>query len=86
MYGLAPGHSDTATGQATLTSTITAPAISNWRTRVQTPTGANAMYAMASAGTIIQPWSILVMKARPTKAPAHTRCLVLPDSSARTVK
>ena len=76
MYGLAPGHSDTATGQATLTSTITAPASSSWRTRVQTPTGANAMYATASAGTIIQPWSIFVMNARPTSAPAAKRCLV----------
>ena len=39
-----------------------------------------------SAGTTIQPCSILVMNARPTTAPASARCLPRPDSIARTVK
>ena len=42
-------------------------------------------YVAASAGTTIQPWSIFVMNASPTNAPAHTRCFVRPDSTARSV-
>src|SRR5690242_15400253 len=50
MYGVAPGQSDTASGHATLTSTMTAPATSSCRRRRHTGTGAKTTYASPSAG------------------------------------
>ena len=62
------------------------PATSSWRTRTGSEGLPASRYAAPSAGTTIQPCSILVMKARPTIAPASARCLPRPDSIARTVK
>ena len=84
MYGFAPGHSATATGQAALVATMATPATASWRSRVPSAGGPASRYAAPSAGTIIQPCSIFVMNARPTSAPHHARCFVRPDSSART--
>ena len=85
MYGAEPGQSETASGHAALTATIAAPATSSPRTRASSRGGPASAYAAASAGTTIQPCSIFVMNARPTTAPAHARCLVRPDSIARSV-
>ena len=85
INGAEPGHSVTASGHAALTATITAPATSSPRNRASSDGGPASAYAAASAGTTIQPWSIFVMKARPTTAPAHARCLVRPVSTARSV-
>ena len=84
MYGVEPGHSETATGQAALAATIATPAIASCFTRVSSAGGPASRYAAASAGTTIQPCSIFVMNARPTTTPHRTRCFVRPDSSART--
>jgi hypothetical protein len=84
MYGREPGHSETATGQAALAATMAAPASASWRIRAPSAGGPASRYAAPSAGTIIQPCSILVMNARPTSRPHQTRCFVRPDSSART--
>jgi len=83
MYGRElAGHSETATGQAALTATIAAPATSSWRIRTETRGGPASRYAAASAGTIIHPCSIFVMKARPTTAPHHTSAPQVPDEYA----
>ena len=87
MYGVEPGHSDTASGHAALTATIAtprdeqlphAPPAARRARRSRTPRRAPA--------ATIQPCSIFVMKASPTIAPASARCRVRPDSTARTVK
>jgi len=83
MYGFAPGHSETASGQAALTATITAPNTDSCRTRVQNDGRPATRYAATRAGTTIQPCSIFVMNASPTSAPHQARCLVRPDSTAR---
>src|SRR4051795_11707280 len=85
MYGAEPGQSETASGHAADTTPITTPASASRRIRTERRGGPASRYVAASAGTTIQPWSILVMKARPTKTPAHTRCFVRPDSTARSV-
>src|SRR3954466_14026962 len=85
MYGREDaGQSDTATGQAALTTTIVRPASASCQSRVSSRGGPASRYAAASAGTIIQPWSIFVMKASPTIAPHHTRNFVRPGSTALT--
>src|SRR3954447_24461666 len=86
MYGVDPGHSVTASGQAADAATIAAPAIASCFTRVPSAGGPASRYAPASAGTTIQPCSILVMNASPTTTPAQARCFVAPDSIARTVR
>ncbi len=64
---------------------MTSLAIAGRRTRTASRGGPAIRSVAVSAGTTIQPCSILVMNARPTKTPAQTRCLVRPDSTARSV-
>ena len=71
-----PGQSVTASGHAALDRDHRDARDASWRTRTEQRGGPASRYAAASAGTTIQPWSIFVMKARPTTRPPSARCLV----------
>src|SRR5690349_1920738 len=86
MYGADPGHSVTTSGQAALTTVIATPASSSCRMRTDSRGGPASRYAAPSAGTTIQPCSILVMNASPTTTPAQTSVRVRPDWIARTTR